>query len=384
MEQLVEDQSVIMEDNESFPPLLTDDERCLTIHALVKEINIYTTRKGYITSMIDVEKTSYNASEETVKKLEADQLNLETTLQNLEGKLTGLLPCPKPMCMHNTKSKAVKRTAAPIIRPAKFMAKANKNIKSNEVAKDFVFPKKTAKNNLTQEKNEQVIVNNSFAALNTANNDAEDVTQPQPKIKPIFMKITPDYNLILQEIHRTHPTAKNTHMKGPLKLVIKGLPEDVEPEDVKKDLTSKGINVEKVAQLKKFAAKARLPLFLIEITRDDNVNDIYQVRSVLYMQIKLDPFRKSNRVTQCYNCNNFHHASQNCHMKTRCLKCGENHRTGECSIKDKIENPLCINCNATGHMASSTECPLFPKPRKGTGKTAKETKPTKILKLSPV
>ncbi|GFV10824.1 uncharacterized protein TNCV_4705931 [Trichonephila clavipes] len=174
------------------------------------------------------------------------------------------------MCMHNTKSKAVKRSAAPIIRPAKFTAKANKNNKPNEVAKDFVFPKKIAKNNnSTQEKNEQLTVKNSFAALNTANNDAEDVTQPQPKIKPIFMKITPDYNLLLQEIHRTHPTAKNTHMKGyfkieaetedhhreitayltgksvgyyvinppenrPLKLVIKGLPEDVEPEDIKK------------------------------------------------------------------------------------------------------------------------------------------------------
>ncbi|GFT36958.1 uncharacterized protein TNCV_175041 [Trichonephila clavipes] len=55
----------------------------------------------------------------------------------------------------------------------------------------------------------------------------------------------------------------------PLKLVIKGLPDDVEPEDIKKDLISKGINIEKVAQLKKFATKAKLPLFLIEITRDE-------------------------------------------------------------------------------------------------------------------
>ncbi|GFT51144.1 hypothetical protein TNCV_4817441 [Trichonephila clavipes] len=61
-------------------------------------------------------------------------------------------------------------------------------------------------------------------------------------------------------------------------------------------------------------------------------------------------------------------------MKTRCLKCGENHRTVECSIKEKIENPLCINCNTNGHMASSTECPLFPKPRNGTGKTAAENR----------
>ncbi|GFX89455.1 hypothetical protein TNCV_4774861 [Trichonephila clavipes] len=56
-------------------------------------------------------------------------------------------------------------------------------------------------------------------------------------------------------------------------------------------------------------------------------------------------------------------------MKTRCLKCGENHRTGRCEIKEKIADPLCINCNAKGHMASSSQCPLFPKPRKDKGKS---------------
>ncbi|GFS91130.1 uncharacterized protein TNCV_2214751 [Trichonephila clavipes] len=111
---------------------------------------------------------------------------------------------------------------------------------------------------------------------------------------------------------------------------------------------------------------------MIEIARDENVNDIYQVRSCLYMQIKLDPFKKGNRITQCYNCNYFHHASQNCNMKTRCLKCGHNHRPGACEIKEKIENHLCTNCNTKGHMASSTECPQFPKPKKGKGKSPTE------------
>ncbi|GFU10877.1 hypothetical protein TNCV_3494721 [Trichonephila clavipes] len=36
-------------------------------------------------AMIDVEKNSYNTSEEIVKKLEAEQLNLEDTLQTLEA-----------------------------------------------------------------------------------------------------------------------------------------------------------------------------------------------------------------------------------------------------------------------------------------------------------
>ncbi|GFT87339.1 uncharacterized protein TNCV_1447801 [Trichonephila clavipes] len=133
-------------------PLLTDDERCLNIHALDKEINAFNTRKGYVMGMIDVEKNSYNTSERLLKSLKLNNSAWRT-----------------------------------LCRP-------------------------------WREKNEQLIVNNSFAALNTANNDAEDVTQPQPKIKPIFMKITPDYNLLLQEIHRTHPTAKNTHMKGYFKI----------------------------------------------------------------------------------------------------------------------------------------------------------------------
>ncbi|GFX16885.1 uncharacterized protein TNCV_2518631 [Trichonephila clavipes] len=300
--------------------------------------------------MLEIERSSPSLMPETTKKLEEELHILEIKVKTLEGKMTEFLPCPIAQCIHNNKIKAIKRSADPVIRPAKFTAKANKNLNNNtNLDKDFVFPKKTAKN-VTTEKNEHVNTSNSFAVLNAANKDAEDVTQPPLKIKPIFMRITPDYNLLLQEIHRTHPSAKNTHIKGyfkieaetedhhreiteyltaqkieyyvinppdsrPLKLVIKGLPNDVEPEDIKKDLISKGIKIEKVAQLKKFATKAKLPLFLIEITRDDNVNDIYQIRSCLYMQIKLDPFKKSNRVTQCYNCKNFHHASQNCFIK---------------------------------------------------------------------
>ncbi|GFX39350.1 nucleic-acid-binding protein from transposon X-element [Trichonephila clavipes] len=71
--------------------------------------------------------------------------------------------------------------------------------------------------------------------------------------------------------------------------------------------------------------------------------------------------------TQCYNCNLFNHSSKNCHIKTRCLKCGEPHKTGDCPIKDLIENPVCINCNKTGHLANSHRCEKFPKiqPKKG-------------------
>ncbi|GFQ73868.1 uncharacterized protein TNCT_422711 [Trichonephila clavata] len=137
------------------------------------------------------------------------------------------------------------------------------------------------------------------------NVDVEDVTPAAPKIvvRPIMMKLFPEYNLILQELHRTYPSATNTHTAGyikihldskdqhqeitdyliskkvqhyvtdppanrPLKLVIKGLLASTDPEDIKKDLINQGIKILKIAQLKKFKIKDPLPIFMIEVARD--------------------------------------------------------------------------------------------------------------------
>ncbi|GFQ96484.1 RNA-directed DNA polymerase from mobile element jockey [Trichonephila clavata] len=124
------------------------------------------------------------------------------------------------------------------------------------------------------------------------------------------MKMNDKYNQILQELHRTHPTATNSYYNvyikiraetpdhhreittyltaqkveyfvndpvanRPLKLVIKGLPASTKVEDIKSDLIAKGINVDKVSQLKKFSDKSPLPINMIEVVRDENVDDIF-------------------------------------------------------------------------------------------------------------
>ncbi|GFV58691.1 hypothetical protein TNCV_1947561 [Trichonephila clavipes] len=111
-------------------------------------------------------------------------MTLDDKIKDLEGKMTEFLPYPIALCPHNYKFKVVKRPAEPVIRPAKFTAKANKN----KIVSDFVFPKKTIKS-VPAQKKEKVATNNSFEALNTAKTDTEDVTPVQYKIKPIFMRI---------------------------------------------------------------------------------------------------------------------------------------------------------------------------------------------------
>ncbi|GFX27913.1 uncharacterized protein TNCV_3083351 [Trichonephila clavipes] len=71
-------------------------------------------------------------------------------------------------------------------------------------------------------------------------------------------------------------------------------------------------------------------------------------------------------ITQCFNCNNFYHTAANCFMKPRCLKCGKEHATKNCHLKERQLNPFCINCQDFGHSACYTKCPKFPQPKNGT------------------
>ncbi|GFS73721.1 uncharacterized protein TNCV_1457791 [Trichonephila clavipes] len=108
---------------------------------------------------------------------------------------------------------------------------------------------------------------------------------------------------------------------------------------------------------------------MVELEKKADSPDIFKVKKCCYLAVQIDAFNRRPGVSQCYNCNLFNHSSKNCFMRTRCLKCGESHRTNECPIKDKIQNPLCINCNKTGHMANWSQCEEFPKRKIRKGET---------------
>ncbi|GFU09193.1 PRE_C2HC domain-containing protein [Trichonephila clavipes] len=82
-----------------------------------------------------------------------------------------------------------------------------------------------------------------------------------------------------------------------------------------------------------------------------------------YLTVTVEGY-DSKGVTQCYQCQKFNHTASNCHVKPKCLKCGEAHQTADYQIK-KVDTMYCVNCEAYGHMANYSKCPLYPKPHKG-------------------
>ncbi|GFW96303.1 probable RNA-directed DNA polymerase from transposon X-element [Trichonephila clavipes] len=159
-------------------------------------------------------------------------------------------------------------------------------------------------------------------------------------------------------------TPKN---ERPIKVVIKGFPKKADPEDIKKDLENEGFEPERVTQLIGRRTKQKLPIFQVTLPRTIENLKIFYLKTLAHLNITVDGYN-GRGVTQCFSCNNFHHNADNCYLKPRCLKRGEEHLTKDCPIKQRLETKFCINCQVYGHMANWYGCPCFPKPPKGTAK----------------
>ncbi|GBN16787.1 hypothetical protein AVEN_161959-1 [Araneus ventricosus] len=77
---------------------------------------------------------------------------------------------------------------------------------------------------------------------------------------------------------------------------------------------------------------------------------------VCYLNAKIETYRKRNKATICFNCSGYFYSGRSCHMSPRCIKCNSQHATKECSIREKIENTVCIYCGEKGHLSAWRGC----------------------------
>jgi len=65
------------------------------------------------------------------------------------------------------------------------------------------------------------------------------------------------------------------------------------------------------------------------------------------------------QATRCFRCQGYNHLQANCRRAFRCARCGEQHPTRDCEVKDRKEF-RCANCKGP-HSSASPTCPAFHK-----------------------
>lgn len=84
--------------------------------------------------------------------------------------------------------------------------------------------------------------------------------------------------------------------------------------------------------------------------------DIFQIQSLFCIKIRVEAYKTSGP-SQCHACQGFGHSSLHCGHTARCVKCGEQHFTKDCTKTPDLP-PKCCNCGGE-HTANYRKCPAF-------------------------
>ncbi|GFV94225.1 zinc finger protein [Trichonephila clavipes] len=93
----------------------------------------------------------------------------------------------------------------------------------------------------------------------------------QSQMSGRFLKVTVaddvDYRALSKWLESSGVEFKSFMLKQdrPVKVVIRGLPSNTEPEDIKTEIEAEGFNVLKISQMKNYRTKAPMPLFYLQI-----------------------------------------------------------------------------------------------------------------------
>lgn len=178
--------------------------------------------------------------------------------------------------------------------------------------------------------------------------DGVKITVPST---PHYKSVT-EYLDVVKAEYFTHDIAS----EKPLKVVLRGLP-DMETSELMDTLKIANLQLVQIFKMRRHnqAVKYRDQLYLLHLVKGStNLTELKSIRALGNVVVQWERYKPVHReVTQCGNCLNFGHGSKHCHMRSRCSKCGENHRSASCEVEAVV---ACLNCGQN-HSSMSRTCP---------------------------
>lgn len=188
-----------------------------------------------------------------------------------------------------------------------------------------------------------------------------------------------NFNLIVKHLNDTDAkfhTFKPRQFRS-VRFVIRNLHFSTTEKDIVSALSELGHSVVHVQNISD-KNKRPLPLFFIEVSQDANNVGITKISSLLNTKVIIEKPHKQNRgPPQCHKCQSYGHTQNYCYHIARCVKCGANHHTKECS-KDRNSPAKCALCSGD-HTANYRGCPAFISAQKNSSPL--KASPTKIPAL---
>lgn len=141
------------------------------------------------------------------------------------------------------------------------------------------------------------------------------------------------------------------------RVVLRNLHPSTPVSEISAAIEEIGHTVRQVTNIIHRQTKIPLPLFFVDLEIEENNRDIFDVKSILYTKIKIEEPHKQRQIPQCLNCQSYGHTKSHCSYTPRCVKCGGNHLSTNCSKSREIP-ATCALCNAN-YPANYKGCTVY-------------------------
>ncbi|CAL1672107.1 unnamed protein product [Lasius platythorax] len=155
------------------------------------------------------------------------------------------------------------------------------------------------------------------------------------------------------------------------RLIIHGIPADMCPEDIKRDLMAQNLNGfhnddVKIIYIYPLKQNRSTTSCVIEVS--PAIRRALFNRGRIFLHFLACNFVDHVRILQCFRCLAFGHLARDCKAMPSCGHCSEPHESKDCKRKD--QPPICCNCRglsgaATSDIAHSAldaaKCPILGK-----------------------
>ena len=149
---------------------------------------------------------------------------------------------------------------------------------------------------------------------------------------------------------------------GNKEMCPKGLPPAMAIDDIKEQLSRKGVPVVQLRQLWKFSdsseglqAKTMLSTWIVTYPKEHK-DTIYGLTGLFHFRITIGDLRSRRMVLQCYRCQEHGHTANFCKLKFSCRTCAGDHDSRTCT-QPATSTPMCSNCEGA-QPANSPLCPI--------------------------
>lgn len=140
----------------------------------------------------------------------------------------------------------------------------------------------------------------------------------------------------------------------PIRVVAKNLHSSYLPERIVQDLASHGYKIQGAVNKLSWKTKEPLNIFMLSFDKDEDINKIYNIKSILGCKVDIQPLKTSKLIPQCKRCQAYGHTQKYCSKEPRCVKCTGKHLTRDCQ-KPAEAKPKCVHCGEP-HPASYRGC----------------------------